>query len=158
MILFQQDSPIQHDIVKPAGITLLASTCAFGGTFFFTNHHPLVGAAYLGTVALVGQVAYQAMEKIKEIQQSPTVQHLISVIQLLEIPLLFYYLHAGTRFLPAAVKLEIVAATGYFIAIPLFFHLGIEAWKDPSPANISSTIGVMLALSSGLRGYADLFK
>jgi len=148
----------QHFASKTAGITVLASVCAYGGTFFFTSHPPITGAMYFGTVALIGQVAYQALVNLKECFENQTIKHLINVIQLLEIPFFFYFLHGGSQFLTAAIKLEIVAATAYFTAIPLFFHLGIETWNDPSAANIAMTMGVMMPLASGLRAYSGLFK
>jgi hypothetical protein len=143
--------------LKTTGTTALASVCAYGGTFFFTNYQPQIAATYFGLVALTSQVAYRVLEKLKDSVEKPLFKHLITVIQLLQIPFSFYFLHNGSQFLSAAVKLEMIAATAYFVAIPIFFHLGVVAWNDPTETKIIAAVGVMLPLASGLRTYAGLF-
>ena len=46
--------------------TLLASVCAYGGTYFFTRYPPRIGASYFGIVVLVSQVVYRALEELKK--------------------------------------------------------------------------------------------
>ena len=42
---------MQEHALNVAGVTALASVCAYGGTFFFTSHNPVSGALYLGIVS-----------------------------------------------------------------------------------------------------------
>lgn len=143
--------------VKVTEGTLLAGICAYGGTYFFTRYHPLVGASYIGIVALASQIAYRALEGLKENVDTPFFQHTINVIQLLQIPF-FCYLFNGQGVSSAAPKMEIITATAHFVAIPIFIHLAIIAWNDPTVEHIGATMAVMLPLASRLQTYAELFK
>jgi hypothetical protein len=134
--------------------TVLAGVCGYGGTFFFTKLNPMMGASYIASVALIGLIAYEALEQIKTAIDSPLLKNSVTAVQLLQIPVFFYVLHGTHSHLSAAIKFEIIAATVYFTAIPLFFHLAIVAWKDQTSSNIGAAVGVMLSLASGLRNYA----
>jgi hypothetical protein len=150
---------LEKFVLLTAAGTSLASVCAYGGTFFFTYHPPMVGVAYIGMVALISQIAYRSLEKLKEKIDIPSIQRSITVLQLLQIPFWFYALHGGSQqVLSASVKQEIIAATAYFAAIPTFFYLGIETFNDPTPSNVGATLTGMLTLANGLNGYAGQFK
>lgn len=148
---------IRQEVVKTIGCTLLTFVCGYGGTFFFTTLNPGQAALYIAKVSLVSQVSYHIFEKLKNNVQSPLLKNTITVIQLLQIPLFFYLLHGGA-ILTGVEKLEMVVATAYFTAIPVFFHLGIIAWNDPSVTNIAAAVGVMLPLANGLGNYARAFR
>lgn len=139
-------------VSKTLSCTSLAAVCGYAGTFFFTLHNPLCAAVYLATAALTSQIAYHALEKIKSLFQSEKVKFALSAVQLLQIPLMFY-LCPGSL-ITGIAKLEIITATAYFVAIPVFFHLSIVAWNDPSVGNIVAAIGVLLPLANGLGSYA----
>ncbi len=156
---YVRDDAWQQSALKVTGGVLLSAVCAYGGTHFFTTHHPLLGAAYFASVALISQVAYRALEKLKDTVDKPLARHVITVIQLLQIPYFFYALHAGmAQRLSASAKLEIIIATAHFAAIPVFCHLAIVAWNDPTVEHITAAIGVMLPLAGGLRSYVGLFS
>lgn len=145
---------MQDCLLKTAGLTSLVSICAYGGTFFFTRHNPVHGAAYLSVVALTSLVAYQIFEKMKEYVDSPTVKDIIKAVQFLQIPLVFYALPGPFNLhLENAVKLEMVIVTAYFVAIPMFFHFAIEVWNDPTLPNLFAASGIMLSLANGLKSY-----
>lgn len=151
-VLVSED--MQNRALKTVGLASLASISAYGGTFFFTRLNPMHGVAYLGTVTLVSYIAYQIFEKVKEYVDSPHLKQLLSTMQLTQIPLVFYALSGPVNLhLTQAIKLEIIVATGYFVAIPIFFHLAIEAWQDPTVSNIAAAASLMVALSSGLKSY-----
>lgn len=157
IVSFDPNDHFQQVALGMAGRSFLASICGYAGTFFFTTHSPMIAAAYLGTVTLVNQIAYYALEKLKEYTSNPTTKHLLFVVQLLQFPFAFYFLLPGIS-LSGALKLEILAATAYFVAIPAFFHLGRISWNDPTTSNIAYAVGVMLPLASGLRSYAKQFN
>ncbi len=146
---------VQFHVVQTAAVTTLASVCGYAGTFFFTNFPAEKGAFYLGSVALVSFVAYQALDKLKEQLESPSLKKIIGLVALLQIPFAFYYL---PKYLPLTLartaELEILAAAAHFAAIPIFFHLAVTAWNEPSVTNIASATGVLLPLANGLRYYA----
>lgn len=141
-------------IYKAFGCASLAAVCGYAGTFFFTVHNPLAAAIYLATAALTSQVAYHILEKIKSNVQSHGLKHAISAVQLLQIPLMFYMCSGTPLILSGVAKLEVLVAAAYFIAIPIFFHLSIVAWNEPSVTNIVAAIGVLLPLANGLGSYA----
>lgn len=149
----------QDSTLKISGGTLLAGVCAYGGTYFFTRYHPMMGASYVGTVALVSQIAYCILEILKEDSELHFYEHTMTVIQLLQIPF-FCYLFSGINngTLSAATKMEIISATAHFAAIPIVVHLGKIAWDDPTVEHIGVAMGVMLPLASRLQTYAELFK
>ena len=148
----------QQFALKTGGCTVLAAICGYGGTFFFTNLNPRVGAFYLATVALISVVAYQAFEKVKSPIKSPMLKQMVEVLQFAQFPLCFYFLHAPGYRLSAAVKLEIISATAYFIAIPFFFRFAVVAWNEPTFANVGTAVGVMLQIADQLGNYAKGFK
>ena len=148
----------QQSTLKVAGGMVLGAACGYGGTYFFTHHPPLVGAMYVGSAALVTQIAYRALEKLKEVIDHPLFKHAVTAIQLLQIPLFFHLLHAcNGQFLSAGVKLEILIATAHFMAIPILFHVGIAAWEDPTVERLAAFSGIMLTLANGLRYYVGMF-
>ncbi len=145
---------MQDRALKTVGLTSLAAISAYGGTFFFTRLNPMLGVAYLSTVTLTSHVAYQIFERLKEYVDSPHLKQLLSIIQLTQIPLVFYALSGPVHaHLSQAVKLEIIVATGHFVAIPIFFYLAIEAWQDPTFSKIAAAGSFMVALASGLKTY-----
>lgn len=145
---------LQERVLQTAGITCMSSICAYGGTFFFTAYKPLDGVFYLGIVALTSYVAYQALETMKEWVESDRLKYVITSIQLFQIPILLYVLPGSlNQQLTGAAKLEILIATAHFVAVPVFFHLGLEAWKDPCFEKVAPVIAMMLTLSQGLRHY-----
>jgi len=143
---------------QTVGAASLAAVCGYGGTFFFTALNPVSAATYFAVVALTSHVAYQALEKLKESVEAPRLKQVITAVQLLQFSILFYFFHGLSGAATGAAKLEMITATAYFVAIPVFFHLAIEAWKDPTLANIGVAVGVMLPLVSGLGGYAKAWK
>lgn len=155
--IFSEES--QQYVSKTVGGTALAGICGYGGTFFFTTLNPVTAAIYFSTTALVTQLTYRVFEKMKESVKSPMLKHTFTAIQLLQIPVFFYLFHGvpGT-FLSGATKLEMITATAYFTAIPVFFHLGIMAWNEPTVTHITAAIGVMLPLANGLGNYAKAFR
>lgn len=155
---YQSDEMWQESVLKITGGTLLASVCAYGGTYFFTRYSPMMGVTYFGMVALISQVAYRALAELKENVDTSICQHVITVIQLFQVPFFFYLCHGGNDHLSAAVKLEIITATAHFAAIPIFIHLAIVAWNDPTVEHIAAAMGVMLPLASRLQSYAEQFK
>ncbi|CUI17633.1 hypothetical protein PNK_2029 [Candidatus Protochlamydia naegleriophila] len=146
---------IRSHAVQTIAMTTLASICGYAGTFFFTNFPAETGAFYLGSVALVSFVAYQSLDKLKEQLESPSLRKIVGLVALLQIPFAFYYL---PKYLPlnlaSTAELEILAAAAHFAAIPIFFHLAVTAWNEPSVTNIASATGVLLPLANGLRYYA----
>lgn len=148
----------QQFVFRTVAYTTLTAICGYGGTFFFTTINPKIGASYIGTIFFISQISYDFFEKLKSPITSPTLKNGITVIQLLQIPLFFYLFHGSSSSLSAAVKLEIISATAYFVAIPVFFHLGIVAWNKPTFTNVATAVGVMLQLASGLGNYAKSFK
>lgn len=144
----------QENIHNVVGLTTLGSVCAYGGTFFFSSLKPLDGAFYLGSVSLISSVAYLAFGYLKDSVESQRGKLAITAIQLLQIPLAFYFF-PGTlaAHLTAAAKLEIIITTAHFVAIPAVVYLGIEAWKAPSFNSIFATTSSMLALTNGLRNF-----
>ena len=151
---YLMSNDMQEHVLKVAGVTALASICAYGGTFFFTSHRPLSGAVYLGSVALISHIAYLVFEQIKDAVDHPKLKYALTTVQLFQIPIVFYFSPGSLIFpLSGSVQLEIIVASAHFVAIPLFFHLGIKAWYDPSFANIAAVAGVMLSLANGLRNY-----
>ncbi len=149
----------RHFALKTGVCTTLAGVCGYGGTFFFTSFNPRIGASYFAVVALVGQIAYEILEQLKSpVEDSPWLKRMVTAVQFLQIPLCFYLLHGTSSHLSAAVKLEIICATAYFTAIPIFFHLAVKAWNDPTASNIAKAVGVMLPLANGLGNYAKNFK
>ena len=144
-----------HDTIhNVAGLTTLASVCAYGGTFFFSSLTPLDGVLYLGSVSLISHVAYLIFGNMKDSVESPKLKQMILAVQLLQIPMVFYFF-PGTlaSHMTAASKLEIIITTAHFVAIPAVFYLGIEAWKAPSFTSIAAATGSMLTLTSGLRNF-----
>ena len=139
--------------------TLLASVCAYGGTYFFTRYPPRIGASYFGIVVLVSQVVYRALEELKKSINLSCYRNVIVAGQLLQIPFFFYLFHGSQgQMLSAATKMEIITATAHFAAIPIFIHLGTIAWNEPTVEHIAAAMGVMLPLASRLQLYAELFK
>jgi hypothetical protein len=147
----------QEFALKTGVCTVLGAVCGYGGTFFFTTHNPMIGASYFAMVALISQIAYAVFEQVKAFIDDPFLKKIVSAIQLLQIPLCFYVLHGTISPLSAAVKLEIITATAYFIAIPIFFQLAIDAWNEPTGDNIVKAMGLMIPLVSGLASYAKAF-
>lgn len=148
----------QQSLIKMGEGALLAGVCAYGGTYFFTHYHPLIGASYVASVALVSQVAYRLLGAMEKKIDHPIHQHFINCAKLFQIPYCFYLLHGGFAHLAAPVKMEIITATAHFAAIPVFVHLGIIAWNDPTVEHIAASMAVMLPLASRLQVYAELFK
>ncbi len=145
---------VQERALQTAALTGLASVCAYAGTFFFTAYKPVNGAFYLGSVILVSHVAYQVLEKMKEMVKSDKVKYAITSIQLLQIPVVFYLMPGQlSPSLTSGAKLEIIIATAHFVAVPIFFHLGLEAWKDPTFVKVAPVAAMMLTLTQGLRSY-----
>ncbi len=141
-----------------AGGVALAAVCGYGGTFFFSLLNPAIGAAYVASAAITSMVAYQALESLKDNFKSERVKKVITIVQLLQIPLSFYLLPEPLGLcIRAATKLEIIIATAHFAAIPVFFHLAIEAYRNPTTQNIALAAGVMLPLATGMRTYVALF-
>lgn len=165
--------PKQKAISQVVGFTTLSAICGYGGAFFFTHIHPLVSATYFASVALTSQVVYRAFEHLKSPIEKPVLNppekptdspevpfknHFVEAIQLLQIPLFFHLCHGviGPR-LHGAIKLELIVATAHFVAVPVFFHLAIKAWKDPSVTNVAAAAGVMLPLATGLLRYTTIY-
>lgn len=144
-----------HDFaLRATSLTCLASICGYAGTFFFSKFNPKSGAIYLASVALTSQVAYEILEKLKESVESPRLKQVITAVQLLQIPMAFYLLPDLLKLhLSGGAKLEIIVVTAHFVAIPVFFHLAIKAWNEPTLANVAAAVGVMLSLANGLRSY-----
>lgn len=142
---------VQNHAVKTAGMTSLAAVCAYGGTFFFTAHNPIIGVVYLSSAALTSHVAYQIFEKMKESVESERLKYVITAVQLFQIPVVCY-LAPGTLLpqLSNAIKLEIIIATAHFVAIPVFFHIAIKAWEN---RDFAFAVSIMLSLANGLRTY-----
>lgn len=145
-------------ISKTISCTALAGVCGYAGTFFFTMHNPLSAAVYLATAALTSQVAYHILEKIKTFAQSQGLKHALTAVQLLQIPLMFYMFSGGPAILSGIAKLEVITATAYFVAMPVFFHLSITAWNDPTVTNIVAAMGVLFPLATGLGSYAKTLQ
>jgi len=143
--------------LRTISCTTLTTVCAYSGTFFFTNIPPRIGAAYIGLCTLIGLIAYEIFEEAKIPIQSEPIKRVITVIQLLQFPLVFHLLGNRT-YLAGALKLEILTATAYFVAIPVFFHFAIRALKDPTFNHICAAVGVMLPLASKLGDYAKTFS
>ena len=148
----------QQFVLKTSVCTGLAAICGYGGTFFFTHFNPRMGASYFATVALISQVVYGIFEQVKDPGNLPILKRAVEAIQLLQIPIFFYLLHGNHSRLSAAVKLEIICATAYFTAIPIFFHLAIKAWNEPTSENIGTAMALMIPLASGLASYGKAFK
>lgn len=145
---------MQEHALNVAGVTALASVCAYGGTFFFTSHNPMSGALYLGIVSLISHVAYLIFENMRGSVDAPKLKYALTAVQLLQIPMVFYFFSGAFSYqLTGASKFEIIIATAHFIAIPVFFDLGIKAWNEPTLPNIAAATGVMLSLVNGLRNY-----
>lgn len=145
----------QQFTFKTVGSTILTTVCAYSGTYFFTKQNPKIGAAYIGTCTLAGLIAYEIFEVIKSSVQSQPLKKIITAIQLLQFPFVFHFLQGGiNKPLSAAIKYEIIGATAYFIAIPIFFGFAVRALNDPTFENIWATSGMMLAIASQLSIYS----
>lgn len=147
---------LKEDVLNVVGLASLASIGGYGGTFFFSTLNPLSGACYLGITSVISHVAYLIFGRMKDAVESPKLKYLITAVQLLQIPLVFYFFPGSLYHLSAATKLEIIIATAHFLAIPVFFHLGIKAWNEPTLPNIAAATSVMLSLANGLRSYIRL--
>ncbi len=154
--LFSTCSTQQQQMVKIASCAAFSSVCALGGTFFFTAINPLAAATYFATVAVISQATYHIFAALKSMTASTALKLIFSAMQLLQFSLWFYLLPGplGIAF-SGAQKLEIVNAAAHFLATPIFFHLAIEAYREPTIPNIAYAIGVLLPLGSGLGKYAD---
>lgn len=151
-------SSAEQIISKTIGCTALATFCGYGGTFLFTNLNPWLSASYFGTVALTTQVVYQVLENLKANTENPATKYAISVVQLIQIPVFFYLSHGPIGpMIHGAIKLEMIVATAHFVAIPAFFHLAIQAWNDPTSANVAAAVGVMLPLANGLLRFTAVY-
>jgi hypothetical protein len=155
----ESDDTWQESSLKIGGGTVLIGACAYGGTYFFTRYHPMIGAGYVSLVALISQIAYCVLEVMKENIDDPLNQHVVTVVQLLQIPFFCYLFNRiNGEVLSAATKMEIISATAHFAAIPVVIHLGKIAWDDPTVEHIGAAMGVMLPLASRLQTYAEMFK
>lgn len=144
---------------KTAGFTAFAAICTYGGTFLFTALNPASAALYVATAALASQVSYHILEVFKETFEAPVVKLCFTVLQLFQIPFFFYLFPSPIGFaLSAADRLECLNATAHFVAIPVFFHLGIVAWNDPTVTHLAAAVGVLLPLANGLGKYAKFFR
>lgn len=148
----------QEFAIKTGACTALTTICAYSGTYFFTTLNPKMGAAYIGICTLVGFIAYEIFEVIRVSIQSEPIKKIITAVQLLQFPLVFHLLNGISTYLSAAVKYEIISATAYFIAIPIFFHFANRTLDEPTFENIWATVGIMLALASQLSQYARAFR
>lgn len=144
--------------LRTFGCAVGGALCGYGGTFYFTKINPIIGAAYIGISVLICQITYEFFEEAKTPIKSAYIQEGIRVIQVFNFILVLHFIHSPGSQLSAALKLEIITATTYFIAIPIFFRLALEAWKDPSSNNIGAAMGVMLALASKLGDFAKNLK
>jgi len=145
-------------VLKTVSVTACITLSGYLGTHFFTSLNPNVGAGYVGICILASQLVYEIFEEIKEPINSKPIAKAITAVQLLQFPLVFYFLHGTHPFLSAATKLEIISATAYFIAIPIFFYFANAALNDPTDSNIATAVGILIPLASKLASYAQAFK
>jgi hypothetical protein len=148
----------QEFSIKTGGCTAFTAICGYAGAYFFTTHNPRIAAAYIGICTLVGLVVREIFEEIKTPVESEPIKKVITALQLLQFPLIFHMLDAGSKHLSGVAKFEIISATAYFIAIPIFFYFANRTLEDPSFENVWATVGVMLAIGSQLSYYARVFK
>ncbi len=114
-------------IIQKQSVVLLLRVCVDIRELIFYHHNPLSAAVYLATAALTSQVAYHILEKIKTFAQSQGLKHALTAVQLLQIPLMFYMFSGGPAILSGITKLEVITATAYFFAMPVFFYLCVTA-------------------------------